>query len=107
MNNIEKDELQEYLNRIETYMPKGWTQKFGEWGKFRTIIEDLVSKVDDLEEKNEDLEEKNEDLCKNKSDLDDMKTDIQDILGDMNGIYLSEPEDREQLNKIIKRLQRL
>lgn len=30
MNNIEKDELQEYLNRIEMYMPKGWTQKFGE-----------------------------------------------------------------------------
>lgn len=105
MNNLEKDELQEYLNRIEMYMPKGWTQKFGEYEKFKELVEKLESRVIDAEESYDDLKE-SEDTWESKySGIVNQVQELKDYVSSIE--WIDNPEHEEVTASILKKVNRI
>ena len=100
MNTIERDKLQEYMRKIEEFVPKEWTLKFGEWEQFKAMIEEVINEHDENEEA--------------KSDLDTLHDDIDDVVSDLQAIIIAEDmldvevlEMCDKLKDAIDKLERL
>ena len=101
MNRQEEDDLQEQLRRIEMYMPPAWVTKFGEWDQFK---ERVLKALDDENSLYQELETAKEDAKDWEDKYDDLKDDIQDIVDDMKCLDVSDSEQGEEMEKLIKKL---
>jgi hypothetical protein len=84
-----RDEINEYLRRIEMYMPPAWTLKFGEWDTFKQKIDDLMTDSDE-----------------NEDEVQDMKRDIDDVLDTLQDAQDNDP-DNAAIGKAIDKLRTL
>jgi len=105
MNNIEKEELNEYLRRIEMYMPKGWTLQYGEWDKFKILIEDLVNEINDEEDRADDAEAKSNEW---EGKYESVMEEIQELKDWVSRItWIDNPEHEELVADITKQLKEI
>ena len=101
MNRQEEDDLQEQLRRIEMYMPPAWVTKFGEWDQFKERVLETLNNENSLYQELETAKEDAKD-CEDK--YDNLKYDIQNIVNDMKCLDVSDSEQGEEMEKLIKKL---
>jgi len=94
-----REDIQEYLRRIEMCMPPAWTLKFGEWDKFKEIVEDLM----DLQKSEESASGEVYEL---KSEMEELKDEVRDLVSDLENMYLLD-EDKKELDDIIEKFNNL